>query len=64
MEHTNLVHISLLPIVGDAMVVLGVLDEETRKVVSQGSWIKLCNSEREGHLFVGFPSLSQSAQEG
>jgi hypothetical protein len=57
--HTaNLVHIPLLPVVGDVVVVLGVLGEATSDVVSRGSWIRLRNSGREGHLLVGCPSLS------
>jgi hypothetical protein len=64
MEHTNLVRIPLLPIVGDVVVVLGVFGEETSDVVAQGSWIKLCNSGREGHILVGCPSLLYSAQGG
>jgi hypothetical protein len=58
MAHVNLVHKPLLPIVGDVVVVLGVLGEATSDVVTRGSWIQLCNSGREGHLFVGCPSLS------
>jgi hypothetical protein len=64
MAHVNLVCIPLLPIVGDAVVVLGVLGEVTSNMVSQGSWIKLRNSGREGNLFVGCPSLSKSVQGG
>jgi hypothetical protein len=58
MAHENLVHIPLLHVVGDIVVVLGVLGEATRNFVSQGSWIRLCNLGREGHLLVGCPSLS------
>jgi hypothetical protein len=57
MAHVNLVHSPLLPVVGDTVVVLGVLGEATSDVVARGSWIKFCNSGREGHLFVGCPSL-------
>jgi hypothetical protein len=46
------------------VVVLGVLGEAMSDVVARGSWIKLRNSGREGHLFVGCPSLSHSAQGG
>jgi hypothetical protein len=46
------------------MVVLGVLGEVMSMVVSRGSWIKLRKLGREGHLFVGCPSLSHSAQGG
>jgi hypothetical protein len=62
MSHANLVHNPLLPVVGDAVVVLGVLGEVTSDVVTRGSWIKLCNLAREGYLFVGCPSLSKSLQ--
>jgi hypothetical protein len=64
MEHANLVRIPLLPVVGDVVVVLGVLGEVMSDVVTRGSWIILCNSGREGHLFVGCPSFSHSAQGG
>jgi hypothetical protein len=64
MAQANLVHNPLLPVVGDVVVVLGVLGEATSDVVARGSWIRLRNSGREGHLLVGCPSLSQSAQGG
>jgi hypothetical protein len=57
MEQANLVCIHLLPVVGDIVVVLKVLGEATSNVISQGSWIKLRNLGREGHLLVGCPSL-------
>jgi hypothetical protein len=62
--HENLVCNPLLPIVGEVVVLLGVLGEATRDVVAQGIWIRLRNYGREGHLFVGCPSFSHSAQEG
>jgi hypothetical protein len=64
MAHVNLVRRPLLPIVGDAVEVMGVLGEVMSGVVARGSWIRLRNSWREGHLFVGCPSLSHSAQGG
>jgi hypothetical protein len=64
MAHANLVHSPLFPVVGDVGVVLGVLGEAMSEVVSLGSWIKLCNSGREGHLFVGSPYLCHSVQGG
>jgi hypothetical protein len=64
MAHANLVHNPLLSIVGDVVVVLGVLGEVTSDGVARGSWIKLRNLGREGHLFVGCPSLSYTAQGG
>jgi hypothetical protein len=60
MAHENLVCIPFLPIVGDVGVVLWVLGEAISEVVSLGSWIKFHNSGREGHLFVGCPSISHS----
>jgi hypothetical protein len=62
MAQENLVCIPLLPVVGDDVVVLEVLGEVARDVVSRGSWIILRNSGREGHLLVGCPSLSRSEQ--
>jgi hypothetical protein len=62
MAHVNLVCSPLLPVGGDVMVVLGVLDEGTSDVVAQGSWIRLHKSRREGHLLVVCPSLSHSAK--
>jgi hypothetical protein len=64
MAHTNLVRSPLLPIVEDVVVVLGVIGEAIGDVVSQGSWIRLRNLGREGHMFVGCPSFSHSAQGG
>jgi hypothetical protein len=64
MAHANLVHNPLFLVVGDVLEVLGVLGEAMSGVVARGSWIKLCNSGREGNLFVGCPSLLHSAQGG
>jgi hypothetical protein len=64
MAHMNLVHNPLLPAVGDAVVVLGVLDEALSDVFSRGSWIRLRNSGRDGHLLVGCLSHSHNAQGG
>jgi hypothetical protein len=64
MSHANLVHNPLLPVVGHLVEVLGVLDEVMSGVVAQGSCIKLRSSGREGHLLVGCPSFSHSAQGG
>jgi hypothetical protein len=61
MAHANLVHIPLLPVLGDAVV---VMEEVMSGVVAQGSWIKLCISGRDGHLLVGCPPFSHSAQGG
>jgi hypothetical protein len=64
MAHANLVCIHLFHVVGEVVVVLGVLGEAMSDVVSLGSWIIFHNSEREGHILVGSPSLSHSAQGG
>ena len=64
MAQANLVCNPLLPVVGDTVVVLDVLDEMTSDVVARGSWIRLHNSGRVGHLLVGCPSLSHNAQGG
>jgi hypothetical protein len=64
MAHANLVCNPLLPVVGEVVVVLGGLGEAARDVVAQGSWIRLCNLGREGHLLVGCPSLLHSARGG
>jgi hypothetical protein len=57
MPHANLVRSPFIPRVWDVVVVLGVLGEATTDVVAQWSWMKLCSSGREGHLFVGWTSL-------
>jgi hypothetical protein len=64
MTHANLFLNPLLPVVGEATVVLGMLSEATRDVVARGSWIILCNLGREGNLLVGCPSLSKNVQGG
>jgi hypothetical protein len=64
MAQANLVHNPLLHVVEDTVVVLDVLGEVASDVISRGSWIRLHNSGREGHLLVGCPYLSHSAQEG
>ena len=64
MAEANLVHNPLLRVVEDSVVVVDVLGGVAINVVSLGSWIKLCNSRRVGHILVGCPSLSNSAQGG
>jgi hypothetical protein len=64
MAHTNLVLSPLLPIVGDVVLLLGVLGEVMSDVVARGSWIILHNSGIEGHRLLGCPYLSHSAQGG
>jgi hypothetical protein len=64
MAQMNLVHNHLLPAMEDAIVALDVFGEAVSNVVARGSWIRLRNSGRVGHLLVGCPSLSHSAQGG
>jgi hypothetical protein len=64
MAQVKLVRNPLLPVVEDVVVVLDMLGEASSNVVSRGSWIRLCNSGRVGHLLVGCPSLSHSVQRG
>jgi hypothetical protein len=64
MAQVNFVRNPLLYVVEDVVVVLDVLGQATRNVVDRGSWIKLRNYERVGHLLVGCPSLSHSVQGG
>jgi hypothetical protein len=64
MVQANLVRSPLLPVVEDVVVVLYVLGEMVSDVVSQGSWIRLRNLGRVGHILVGCPSLSHSVQGG
>jgi hypothetical protein len=47
MAQANLICNPFLPTVEDAIVELDVLGEAVSDVVSQGSWIKLCNLGRE-----------------
>jgi len=64
MADVNLVCSPLLFVSRDTVVVLDVLGEVTSDVFYRGSWIKLHNSGREGHLLVGCPSLSHNVQGG
>jgi hypothetical protein len=64
MEHMNLVPRPLLPIVGETVVVLGVLGEVMIDVVAQGCGIRLRNSGREGYILVGCPSLLHTVKGG
>jgi len=64
MEQVNLVHNPLLCVVEDFIVVVDVLGGVASNMVALGSWIRLCNSGRVGHMLVGCPSLSHSAQGG
>jgi hypothetical protein len=53
MAQENLVQNPLLPIVEDFIVAVDVLGGVVINVVSLGSWIRLCNSGRIGHILVG-----------
>ena len=64
MAQANLVRSHLLHVVEDVVVVLDVLGEVASNAIDRGSWIRLHNSRREGHLLVGCPSLSHSVQGG
>jgi hypothetical protein len=62
MAQANLVQNPLLPIVEDFIVAVDVLGGVVINVVSLGSWIRLCNSGRLGHILVGCLSLSHSVK--
>jgi hypothetical protein len=64
MAQENLVRNPLLPVVEESRVAVDVFGGVASNVVSLGSWIKLCNSGRVGHILVGCPSLSNSVQGG
>jgi hypothetical protein len=64
MAQVNLVHNPLIPKVEDFGVEVDVLGGVVRNVVSLGSWIRLCNSGRVGHLLAGCHSLLNSMQGG
>jgi hypothetical protein len=64
MAQVKLVRNPFLCLVEDSVVVVDILGEMESNGVSLGSWIRLCNSGRVGHLLVGCPSLLHSVQEG
>ena len=64
MAQANLVRNPLLCVVEDSIVAVDVLGGVVSNVVSQGSWIRLHNYGRVGHMLVGFPSLLHNAQGG
>jgi hypothetical protein len=64
MAQAKLVCNPFLRVVEDFIVAVDVLGGVARNGVTLGSWIRLGNSGRVGHLLVGFPSLSHSAQGG
>jgi hypothetical protein len=62
MEQANLVCNPLLRVVEDFVVAVDVLGGVVSNVVALGSWIRLCNLGRVGHILVGCPSFSHSAR--
>jgi hypothetical protein len=64
MAQEKLVCNPFLHVVEDSVVAVDVLGGVVSNGVALGSWIRLCNSGRVGHLLVGCPSLSHSAQGG
>jgi hypothetical protein len=64
MAQENFIHNPLLCVVEDSIVAVDVLGGVVSNVVTLGSWIRLCNSGSIGHMLVGCPSLSHSAQGG
>jgi hypothetical protein len=64
MAHEKLVHIPFLLILEDAIVAVDVLGGVVSNGVTLGSWIRLRNLGRVGHILVGCPSLSHNVQGG
>ena len=64
MAQAKFFHNPFLHVVEDSLVAVDVLGGVSRNGVALGSWIILCNSGRVGHMLVGCPSLSHSAQGG
>ena len=64
MAQAKLVRNPFLHLVEVYVVVVDVLGGVVRNGVALGSWIRLCNSRRLGHLLVGCPYLSHSVQGG
>jgi hypothetical protein len=64
MAQANLVRNPLLHVFEGSVVGVDVLGGVASNGVSLGSWIRLHNSGRVGHLLVGCPYLSHSAQGG
>jgi hypothetical protein len=62
MAQANLVHNPFLCVVENSVVVVDVLGRVANNEIALGSWIRLCNSERVGHLLVGCPSLFHRAK--
>jgi hypothetical protein len=61
MVHVNLVCSPLLLVFYE---ITAILEEATSGGGAQGSWMRLHNSRRDGHLLVGCPYFSHSAQGG
>jgi hypothetical protein len=64
MAQAKLVCNPFLCAVEDSVVAAEVLGGVVSNGVAQGSCMRLCNSGRVGHLLLGCPSLSHSAQGG
>jgi hypothetical protein len=64
MAQAKLVCNPFLHVVEDSIVAVDVLGGVASNGVALGSWIRLCNSGRVGHMLVGCPSLSHSVQGG
>jgi hypothetical protein len=64
MAQEKLVHNPFLCVVEDSVVATDVLGGVVRNGVSLGSWIRLHNSGRVGHLLMGCPSLLHNAHRG
>ena len=64
MAHAKLVRNHFLHVVEDSVVAVDVLGGVARNEFSLGSWIRLRNSGRVGHLLVGCPFLLHSAKGG
>jgi hypothetical protein len=61
MAHANLVCSPLLLVFFE---IAAILEEATSYGGARGSWMRLHNSGRDGHLLLGCPSLSHSVQGG
>jgi hypothetical protein len=61
MEYENLVRSPLLLVFCE---IAAILEEATSSGGARGSWMRLSNSGRDGHLLVGCPSFLHSAQGG
>jgi hypothetical protein len=64
MAQEKLVRNPFLCALDDFVVAVDVLGGVTSNGVALGSWIRLCNLGRVGHMLVGCPSLLYSVQGG